>query len=155
MRTCTSLLLLIVLAACGGGDDAAPDAEAPAATEGDAAPAALTVADFAGAWQTMATLEGTPDPVSTTLTGSDDGSEWTMTLEGRDPVAVTASMSGDSLILVTEPYESVLREGVTVSVRTAGVMQGDAMIGKMVATYQTPEGEQVVNGTIEGTRGGM
>ncbi|HKK92436.1 MAG TPA: hypothetical protein VJ925_03340 [Longimicrobiales bacterium] len=149
MRSSAILLSLMLFVSCGGGDDPAPAAEAPPEE------AALTVADFAGTWETMAMLEGTPDPVPTTLTGSADGSDWTMMLEGRDPVDVTASISGDSLILVSESYESVLREGVTVAVRTAGVMQDGAMVGKMVATYQTPEGEEVVSGTIEGTRGGM
>ncbi len=152
MRSSIILLSLMLFVACGGGNDAPPAAEAPPE---EAAPAALTVADFAGSWETMATLEGAPDPVPSTLSGSADGSDWTMMLEGRDPIGVTASMSGDSLILVTESYESVLRDDVTVSVRTAGVMQDGRLVGKMVATYQTPDGEEVVSGTIEGTRGGM
>lgn len=147
MRIPATLLTLLMLAACGGGEEGAP--EMPEAT-------GPMIADFAGTWQTMSTLEGTPDPVPSTLTGSADGSEWTMTLEGRDPVPLTASIVGDSLVLVSDPYESVLRDGVTVSVRTAGVMQDGRMIGTLVATYQTPEGEQVVRGTFESTmEGGM
>lgn len=151
MRIFTTLSLLVFLVACGGGEEAAPPAEdAPAAQED-----AVTVTDFAGTWQTMAMLEGTPDPVPTTMTGSADGSEWMMMLEGRDPVALTASISGDSLILVSDTYESVLRDGVTVSTRTAGVLRDGQIVGKMIATYQTPEGEEVVTGTFESTRGGM
>jgi hypothetical protein len=150
MRIFLGLAAVALLTACGGGEDAPAMDEAPA-TE----PAAVTMADFAGTWQNTAMLEGTPDPVSTTLSGSDDGMEWTMTLEGRDPVAMTASMSGDSLVLVSEPYESILRDGVTVTVRTAGTLVDGRMIGSLVATYTTPDGEEVVRGTIEGTRGGM
>ncbi|UCC25264.1 MAG: hypothetical protein JSU98_16310 [Gemmatimonadales bacterium] len=148
MRIPATLLTLLLVAACGGGEEGAP--EMPEA-------AGPMVADFAGNWQTMAMLEGTPDPVPSTLAGSADGSEWTMTLEGRDPVPLTASIVGDSLVLVSDPYESVLREGVMVTIRTAGVLQEDGrMMGTLVATYQTPEGEQVVSGTFESTmQGGM
>lgn len=127
--------------------------EEPAVAE--EAQAMTSVEDFAGTWRTTSVIEGTPDPVPSTLQGSADGTEWTMMLEGRDPIALTASMSGDSLVLVSEPYESVLRDGVTVTVRTAGVLEDGRMVGTMTATYRTADGEEVVNGTIEGTRAGM
>lgn len=148
MRSRIGLLTLIFLMACGGGDDAAPAAEM------DAIPAAPTLADFAGTWQTSAVLEGTPEPVPVVLTGSPDGMTWTMDLEGRDPVRLIASMAGDSLVSQSEPYESVLREGVMVQTRMAAVLRDGRMVGKVVATYTTPDGEQVVTGTLEGMRAG-
>ncbi len=153
MRTASGLFTLLVLAACGGGDAPATDESAPPAEAAPAGP--VTMADFAGTWQNTTMLEGTPDPVASVTEGSADGADWTMTLEGRDPIALTASMSGDSLVLVTEPYESILRDGVTVTVRTAGVLVDGRMVGTLVATYQTPDGEEIVRGTIEGVRGGM
>jgi hypothetical protein len=148
MRSSIGLLTLVFLVACGGGDDAAPAAEM------DAMPAAPTLADFAGTWQTVAMLEGTPEPVPAVLMGSPDGMRWTMTLEDRDPLAMTVSMSGDSLISETEPYESVLRDGVMVRIRTAAVLREGRMVGTFLATYMTPDGNQVIPGTIEGTRAG-
>lgn len=155
MRIPAIAFTLAILVACAGGDDDAPamDEEAAPAAETAPADAAPTVADFAGTWDAQAMLEGSPDPVSVTLEGSADGSNWMMMLQDRDPIAARTSMSGDSLILVSEPYESVLREGVTVTVRTAAVMQDGGLVGKIVATYQTPDGDEVVNGTIEGSRG--
>lgn len=156
MRRYTSVvaavLVSVVLTACGGADDDMSEAEMPPA---ETSTAAVTLSDFAGTWQTSTMIEGTPDPVISTLAGSADGSGWTMILEGRDPIALTTSMSGDSLVLTSEPYESILREGVTVTVRTAGVLQNGRLVGKMIATYQTPDGEEVASGTIEGTRTGM
>jgi hypothetical protein len=149
MRIVPILVFVALVAACGGGEDA------PAMDAAASESAAVTMADFAGTWQNTAMLEGTPDPVSTILAGSADGMQWTMTLEDRDPVAMTASMAGDSLVLVSEPYQSILREGVTVSVRTAGMLVDGRMVGTLVATYRTPDGEEVVRGTIEGVRGGM
>lgn len=152
MRRYTPVLMAALFAACGGAEDDMPEAEMPAA---ETEPAAVSVSDFAGTWRTVAMIEGTPDPVMSTLSSSDDGSGWTMTLEDRDPVALTASMSGDSLVLMSDPYESILREGVTVTVRTAGVLSDGRLVGKMIATYQTPDGQEVVSGTIESTRSGM
>ncbi|MES2523473.1 MAG: hypothetical protein V4617_12290 [Gemmatimonadota bacterium] len=154
IRIAQSLLVLSLLAACGGAKEVTTDSTAGAGASLAAAPvaAAPTVADFAGTWQLSSTLEGVEKPVPSTLTGSADGSTWTISLEGRPNVAVQASMSGDSLVTQTAEYESVLRKGVMVTVRTAAVMNNGAMTGKMVATYKTPTGQEVVNGTITGTR---
>lgn len=147
MRFAVALLAAAALTACAAKEEATPDSAAAAA----AAPAAPTVADFAGTWNTASVLEGTPDTVKSVLTGSPDGT-FTMTLEGRQPVAMTASISGDSLVATSAEYESVLRKGVMVTVRTAGVKSGDMMMGKIVATYKTKDGEQVVNGTFTSTK---
>jgi len=152
MRKTAMLLSLSLLAACGGAEDDTMPAGGEARAD---APAARTaVADFAGTWNTTVVLEGTADPVPAVLNSSPDGSAWTMNLQGRDPIPVTASMSGDSLVTVSDPYPSILRDGVTVTVRTAGVLRDGDLVGKVVATYRTADGDEVVPGTIRGTRGG-
>lgn len=145
MRLSAVLLACTVIVACGRAE------EMPADTTAAAAAAAPTMADFAGTWNVASVLEGTPDTVRSTLTGAADGT-WTMSLEGRPNIPVTASMSGDSLIGQTAEYESILRPGVMVTVRTASVMMNGMLHGNLVATYKTPQGEQVVNGTMTGTR---
>lgn len=153
MRITPTLFTVFFLAACGGGEDAAPATEeAPAA---EMQPAGPTLADFAGSWQLSAMLEGTPNPVPVTVQGSADGSDWTMVLEGREAIQVEVSISGDSLIVQSAEYESVLREGVMVTVRTAGVMADDGMVGTVLATYRSDGGDEQVSGTMEGMRGGM
>ena len=147
MRLAVALFAVAAVAACAAKEESAMDSAAPAA-----AAAAPTLADFAGTWNVSNVLEGTPDTVKSTLTSSADGSTWTLTLEGRPNIAVTASMSGDSLVTQSAEYESVLRKGVMVTVRTAGVMQGGMIVGNLVATYKTPTGEQIVNGTFTSTR---
>ena len=152
MRAMTTLFTLLLVSACGGGEEAAPAEEAESMAEASAP----SMADFAGTWQATSMLEGAADPVMSTLEVSDDGTQWVMMFEGRDPVGITPSMSGDSLIMVTDSYESVLRDGVMVSVRTATVMEDENhMVGKMVATYTTPDGETQVPGTIQSMRSGM
>jgi len=151
-----SLMVLSLLAACttdkSAANDSAAGASAAAATAAAATPAAKTPADFAGTWNTTSTLQGADKPVPGTITGSADGSTWTMSLEGRPNIALQASISGDSLILQSAEYESVLRKGVMVTVRTATVMSNGALNGNMTANYKTGTGTEAVNGTITGTR---
>ena len=143
MRAIALLLTAAVLTAC-----AAKEEEAPA----PAPPAAPTLADFAGTWNTKAVLEGTADTVMSTLTGTADAASWTMSLEGRPNIPLTVSIVGDSLVIQSAEYESVLRKGVMVTVRTASLMSNGALVGNLVATYKTPTGEQVVKGTSTSTK---
>jgi len=159
MRTPIALATLALLAACGGGDapatdDAMEDAMSAPMESTTAAEAGPTLSDFAGEWELTATLEGAAEPVPVRLQGDATGA-WTMMLEGRDPMMASATVVGDSLVMEVAEYESVLREGVMVSTRSAVVMEGEMMMGNLVATYTTPEGEEVVSGTLSGTRGGM
>ena len=142
MRTTLSLVMLVTLSACGAGEEEMP------------ATSVVTAADFHGTWEGQAMLQGTPDPVPVTMQGTASG--WTMTLPDRDPIALAVSMSGDSLVLMSEPYESVIQDGVTVHTRSAVVLRNGRMAGSLTATYTTPEGESVVPGTMQASRtGGM
>lgn len=138
-----ALFTLALVIACAGGEEAPPPPPPPAA--------APTLADFAGTWQVATVLEGTPDTVRSSMTGTADGA-WTMSLEGRPNVPLTVTVAGDSLVGQSAEYESVLRPGVMVTVRTASVMSNGMLNGNVRATYKTPTGEQVVNGTFTATR---
>ena len=146
----TTLILCATLAACSASKDAPPDSAMAAPAPAMAAAPALS--DFAGTWEVTSKLAGVEKPVPSTLMSTPDGATWTMTLEGRPNVPVTASMVGDSLVVQSSEYESVLRKGVMVSVRTASVLSNGMMMGNMVATYKTPKGEEVVAGTTSGMR---
>jgi hypothetical protein len=75
-----------------------------------------------------------------------------MSLEGRPAIPVSVSIAGDSLIMQSEEYESILRPGVMVTVRTAAVVHDDTMTGSLVTHYHTSTGEEQVVGTLQGTR---
>jgi hypothetical protein len=145
MRASPTLLCALLLVACGAPDEE-PAAEAEAVAE------APSVADFAGTWSNVATLEGVEEPVPTTLSGSATGDDWTMSLAGRDNIPVRVHMSGDSLIGQSEEYESILRPGVMVDVRTASVLRDGELVGNLLAIYRSANGEEQVRGTIRGTR---
>lgn len=141
MRQMTGLLMLLPLAACGKPAEPPPPPPPPP-----------TYADFAGTWDAVTTLDGTPDPVTSRLASTPQGGGWTMTFDAREPVPMRVSMVGDSLILISEPYESVVRAKVQVQVRTAAVLVEGGMAGKVIATYNSPDGQEVVMGTIRGSR---
>jgi hypothetical protein len=151
MRAIPSLLLVTLIAACAP-KDAEPTPEAPASEATAASAPAGTPADFAGTWNLTATMDGVADPIQSTMQGTTDFASWTMTLPGRDPVTLEVAMHGDSLVTESLEYESILRAGVMVTVRTASVVKDGMMMGNMVATYRTATGEEKVAGTIHGTR---
>ncbi len=139
MRSVSIALAVALLAGCAPAEEAAEQA-------------GPTLADFAGTWEITTTLEGVEDPVTSTMSGSADGSGWVMMLEGRDPIPMQVSVVGDSLIGETAEYESILRDGVMVSLRTASVLSNAMMQGAVVATYTVPDGQELVVGTFTGTR---
>ncbi|MBR9989221.1 MAG: hypothetical protein KFH98_05655 [Gemmatimonadetes bacterium] len=150
MRTATAFLSILLVAACATDE---PDPVIDDATTAEMTTTeTLTVADFAGTWENVAMLEGVDEPVPSTMTGSAAGNDWTMSLEGRASIPLNVRVEGDSLIGESEAYESILRPGVMVTVRTASVLHGDMLMGRLVSIYQTADGEERVSGTIEGTR---
>jgi hypothetical protein len=144
MRSVPAALFAVLLAACAPAEEPVPEAPPP--------PPAPTLAEFAGTWQNSATLTGVADPVASTMSGTAAGTDWTMTLAGRDPIPMTVSVVGDSLVAVSAEYESILRPGVMVTTRTAAVIHDGMLMGNITATYRTAAGEEVVTGTITGTR---
>lgn len=143
MRTLSRLFVVALLAACARVEESPP----PPAT-----PPAPTLADFAGTWNNTATLTGVANPVPSVMTGTADPETWSVKLEGRPPNKLTVSIVGDSLIGQTGEYDSILRTGVKVSTRTAVVLKDGMLMGTVVATYKTPAGDEVVHGTMHGTR---
>jgi hypothetical protein len=142
LRPLTVLMVATVLAGCGTSDQEAADGVS----------GGPTLADFAGSWDLRLMPEGAPETVQARIVGTGSAMGWTLFLEGRDPIPAMARIEGDSLISHSDPYESVLRPGTTVEVRSALILRGDEVTGRFVATYQTAEGEEEVTGTIEGRR---
>ncbi|HJS47518.1 MAG TPA: hypothetical protein VJ773_06000 [Gemmatimonadales bacterium] len=136
----TSLLLL----ACGRAER---QAEAPPPP-----PPPPTLADFAGTWESVSRLEGVPDTVVSQFSGPAAETGWMLMLPGREPIPMRAWIQGDSLVAVSEKYPSILRKGVMVQVRTAGVLQGDGIVGNLLATYDSTGGQALVKGTFAATR---
>jgi hypothetical protein len=151
LRTRILSLALLLVAACAPTDE--PPAEMDDVEEiAEVEEPELSLADFAGTWQNVVTLVGVEDPVATTTNATATSEGWTMMLEGRPAVPLTPSIMGDSLVVVSESYESILRPGVMTTVRTATVIENGEQVGSVVVTYTGPDGDEQVRGTMRGTR---
>lgn len=156
MRRFTPMAMILgvfVLAACAEQEPAEEmeSAEMPAA-EAPETPA-LSLADFEGTWNATAYMES-GDTVPYTLTATADADGWMVELPDRDPMPLRiVALEGDSLVAEMGPYESLLREGVMVTVRTVNRLEDGAMVGTMEARYEGADSAAVVAGRVEATRG--
>lgn len=138
MRRVAMLVGAVLLAGCAK-PEAPPVAEAPSAPN-------INLADLAGTWTNVATAPGSDAVVVTSvIVASADPSAWTITLPGRDPMPLSVTVSGDSLITGMGPYESVLRPGTQVS--TTGVLRlvDGRLTGPLVAHYTTAGADSVLS----------
>lgn len=163
MRQAQTLLTMalcgLLLGACAeqeGMDDTEPAEEAAAEAPMAEEPAPTTsLADFAGTWDAVAYMES-GDTVPHTITATASPGGWMIDLPDRDPLPMRVTLVGDSVVSEIGPYESVLREGVMVTVRSVTYLEDGRMVGTMEATYAGGEaGEAVVEGRVEGTRQGQ
>jgi len=147
MRRLVLALSAVVLAGCSKPE--APPAEPPAPPP---APT-LNLADLAGTWNMRTMPEGSDSTLVTytmTLTGTTEG--WSLNIPGRDPLPMTATVSGDSVITTVGPYESMLRKGVQVSTTSVVRLVGGRLVGTTMARYSTTGADSVVRLRMEGTK---
>ncbi|HUG39265.1 MAG TPA: hypothetical protein VMM12_02210 [Longimicrobiales bacterium] len=146
------LVLCCFLVAACGDETEMEDAGMEGMEMGEPA-AGGSLADYAGTWEGVTILES-GDTVPYTMVATGDTAGWTLTLPDQDPVPVrVVAVEGDSVVTEMGPYESVLREGVMVTVRTVGRLEGDRMVNTVEARYQGAGADSVVRGRGEATRG--
>ena len=153
MRRLVRVLVLVpaVLAGCAKPDAAPPAADTTAA----AMPPAPTVslADFAGTWQVLATSEAGDSLTSYQMAASADANAWSVTFPGRDPIpARVVEVAGDSVVMEAGPFESALRAGVQVQTHSVLRLQDGRMVGRTVAHYATTGTDSVLILLPNGTR---
>ena len=142
------LLSVLTVVACARGDeDVAADSPAAATAP------ALTFADFAGRWN-LQLLGDMSDTVLATyeLNATADGSSWTLTPTGREPMPVRAAVEGDSLTLDVGPYKSVTPSNIDVTTMAVSRLEGGMLVGTFVSQYAMAAGDSVVRGRLRGSR---
>ena len=142
------LLSVVAIAACGRGEDEVA-ADSPAA----ATAPALTFADFAGRWS-IQLLGDMSDTVLATyeLNATADGSSWTLTPAGHEPMTVRAAVEGDSLMLDAGPYKSTAPANVDVTTMAVSRLEGGMLVGTFLSQYAMAGGDSVVRGRLRGSR---
>ena len=151
----STLCITVVLAACAKADAPADSTTAAMNPVPPAppAPAAISLAEVAGTWNTIARpAEGT-DTTSTpsTLTATADTTGWFVTVGGqKTPVHVR--VDGDSIMITSEPYNSVRRKGVKVVTTGVHRLVGGKLVGTTVAHYSVKTADSVLRLTVESTK---
>jgi hypothetical protein len=109
------------------------------------------VADFEGTWDFEANLEGVDDPFlfRTTLTEPTAGLVY---IETPDPVPFTASIEGRTLVIETDPYESIRNPGAAAVLIARVRRDGEVQVGTVELAYARTDGRQVVRGEARGVR---
>lgn len=116
-------------------------------------PLEFSLADVAGTWVMDAESETGQAVPQYEMVVTTDPSGWEMRFPDREPIPVrVVEVAGDSIVTDAGPYESVLRPGVQVTTRGVYRLEGDRLIGTVVARYQTTEADSVIIVYGEGTR---
>jgi sporulation protein YlmC with PRC-barrel domain len=150
-----SLLLCAILAfGCAPSTDQSADSVPPADTM-PPPPPALSLAEVAGTWEGSVMTEASDSVIALqVINATADTSGWTiMVANAKTPtkmvnVPVTrVAAAGDSIIIETAPFESVLRAGQQVSLHTILRLQGGKAVSVMHATYPATNETVTLRGT--------
>ncbi len=149
MRKVFMILAAVAAVGCARGEEEIA-ADSPAAA---VMPAPLSFADFAGRWSVQLMGEVSDSVLATyELNATADGSSWTLTPTGREPIPVRAAVEGDSLMLDAGPYKSTATSDVDVTTSGVGRLEGGMLVGTFVSQYVKAAGDSVVRGRLRGTR---
>lgn len=108
---------------------------------------------FVGIWNTVVfdSAGDTISPARVEVTG--DGTTWSSTFPGRDPIAMhVVAAAGDSVVLRSDPYASVLDPGVQVTSENVIRVAGDEMVGTWLSHRSVTGPDSVLSGPIRGAR---
>ena len=158
MQRCTRVALCTaLLAACSTRDKPASTDSAAGTVDSAAmapAPKAFALSDVAGKWNVTSKPESGTDTSATTyvLNATADTTGWTITFPGRSPMPVHVQASGDSVITVAGPYDSVRRKGLKVTTNGAFRLKGEKLVGRTTAHFKTTKADSVLTLMNEGTK---
>ena len=155
-RVAIACSLGLLVAGCTKSDTPATDtaaAVAPAAMEPAPAPA-LALADLAGKWNMRSVPESGTDTTATVyvLNATADTSGWSLEFPNGTKTPLAVHPGGDSLHLVSGTYASPRRKGVKVKTESTWRLQGDKLVGVVIARYQTTGPDSVLRLRSEGTK---
>lgn len=145
-----ALAVCLLLLGCERGPE--PDEATEIPTDTLAAAPTISLADIAGTWNVRYVPESgdTTRVTNSQIRVTADG--WTLLLADRDPVQGVVTTSGDSILVIEGPYESVRRDGTMVTTHSVHRLEGERLVGTVVARYPTGDADSVLVLRSEGTR---
>lgn len=150
-RSTISILALAgccLLSACDGGP---PEERSEASADSVAAAPSISLADIEGTWN-MRYVPVSEDTTATIAQVQVTPESWTLLLPDRDPIVAQVTASGDSLIVVEGPYESVRRPGATVTMTSVYRLDGERLRGVVAARYGEGGADDLLVMLSEGAR---
>ena len=150
MRHAVLLGSAVILAACSRADSPPATDTATAVSE---APAASSLASFAGTWDVNVMPEGSDSVATTHVLNVTDPAAWRLEFSDRPgaPIHVTG-MRGDTVLAEAGPFESGVRRGVQVRTTNAYWLQDGKIMGRTTARYETTGADTVRHFHSVGTR---
>ena len=150
MSRAALLLVLPVIFACSKKEEAPAGMSAEMAAETMAPPGM----NLAGRWS----VRVMPEDRDTTiimyvLDATNNNRGWKMTLPNRDPMDVRViHMDVDSIVTENGPYPSALQKGVNVRTHSNVRLEGDKVVGRTIAHYETKGPDSLRVFRLEGVR---
>jgi glucose/arabinose dehydrogenase len=159
IRAALACTAVLTLAACAKTEQPAKDTAAAMAAPAPApatpaAPAPIALADVAGKWNMVTTPVSGSDtkPTKVVMTVTTDSAGWTMTLPSGKVVKHHVTVSGDSIMLKSEPYPSMRRKGKEVVTESVLRLQDGKLVGTTTAHYAKSGADSVLVLKTEGTK---
>jgi hypothetical protein len=155
MRAIVLLGFLAILAGCSKPDRAADTATVDTGMNASAAPTSPTIslADFAGKWNTRATDERGTMVGEAVLVARTDTSGWTLTFPKQKPLPMrVVAVAGDSIVTEMGPYDSYLRKGAKIVNHAVNRLKDGKLVATVEARYTFAGRDSVVHLQVEGTR---
>jgi hypothetical protein len=159
MRCLVLIVSASIVAACSPKDSprapstppsppVAPDAPTSAVSK-----APIDLASIAGTWS-FKVMGATNDSVVTTYTlvVTADTTGWVLKLPNRKPIPLHVAILGDSVMLRSPQYQSVLRKGLKVNTTSVMRVSGDKLVGNSVAHYAITTPDSVLELRSVGTK---
>jgi len=152
---CLALILSAPIVVACTSKEAPPTPPVPPAapSEQSSPPAPINLALIAGKWN-FKVMGQTNDSVVTTYTlvVTTDTAGWVMTLPKRKPLTLHVAVSGDSVMLRSPEYQSVLRSGLKVNTTSVLRVSGDKLVGNSVAHYAIATHDSMLEFRSVGTK---
>jgi hypothetical protein len=150
--------LAAILAACGKPEDRAAEASSGRETgaAGVATPepsAMISLADFAGKWNTRAMDEAGTVVGEAELLATADTSGWTLTFPKEKPIPLRViAVAGDSIVTEAGPYTSARHKGAQIRSRAVNRLRNGKLVATVEGRYTVGGRDSVVRVRVEGTR---
>jgi hypothetical protein len=154
MRCLALIFSASIVVACSSKESPPTPPAPPAAPSAQTStPSPISLASIAGKWNFRVMGEASDSVLTTyTLVVTTDTVGWVMTLPNRKPMTLHVSISGDSVMLRSPKYQSVLRKGLKVNTTSALHVSGDKLVGNSVAHYAIATYDSVLELRSVGTK---